>query len=126
MEKVTIYTTSEFMGNVVKIEGKLIAHGRRPWAQYAAVPFVQFRKKRAKKDTGLIKSGRKPYLLIVEGWDNPDPDDLYGAAEVRDGVAVSKGRYMSFDERWTKDFNQTIDAEIARGNVKVVADYRER
>lgn len=34
-QKVTIYSTSEFMGNVVKYEGKLLDHGVRKYAQYA-------------------------------------------------------------------------------------------
>ena len=50
MEKITVYTTSEFFGSVQKYEGTLIDQGRMQYAQYDQAPFVSFIPK--KKRTG--------------------------------------------------------------------------
>ena len=119
--KITVYTTSEFFGSVVKYEGKLVEYGRKKYAQYDSAPYVHFIPKGKRKTFGIIK-GYKPYLLIVEGWDAPEPDSFLGEAKESGDVVVRQSRYRSFNEGYTKDFDELI----AKSNVKIIADFREK
>ena len=119
--KVTIYTTSKFFGSVVKHKGTLISHGRAKYAQYDAAPFVRYVPMGKRKPVGFVK-GYKPYLLIVEGWNAPEPGGMFAEPEHKDGVTVKQSRYACFDDQYKQDFDALIDAS----NVKIVADYREK
>lgn len=125
-QKVTIYKTSEFMGNVCAIEGYLVEHGRKKYAQYDNAVSVKFIKKRCQNVSGFVV-GYSPYILIVEGWNQVSPGE--GFQEVKSsipGIKVSKSKYMSFDSRYIEDFESIINKQIEAGKVKVVADYRDR
>ena len=113
MKEITIYYSSSFMGNIVKQEAKLLDHGRRQYAQYPAAPFVDFIPRGKRKAVRLQKS-YKPYLIIIEGWNGPDPDPMCPPEGGR-------SKYSSFDERWKSDFNEVLK----NSNVKIVADYRD-
>ena len=120
--KVTIYTTGEFFGSVHKIEAYLIEHGRRPYAQYDQARFVVFVPRGKRKPRTILK-GYKPYILIVEGWNAPEPPGMYGAPERSEsGAIIRKSQYRSFDDRYKTDFDRVIDS----AGVRVVADYREK
>ena len=120
--KVTIYCRSEFGMGICKIEARLVEHGTRPCAQYASVPFVTYRPKRARKDRQILQATRRPSLLIVKGWNAPDPDSMWDESTRTEGNGVSsvRGRYSACDPRWQADF----DAMMARQDVEIVADYR--
>ena len=117
--KVTIYYRGGLGINA--IEAKLINHGRRPYAQYAAAPFVTFTAKRKRKPSQLC-DGSSMNLLIVAGWNQPAPDSMFLAPKAggSPGVTVSRGRYSACDPRWASDFNEMIAAR----DVEIVADYR--
>lgn len=119
MEKVTIYYGG-IMG-ISSVEAKLVEHGTRKWAQYAAAPYATFIPKRARK-ARTIQQSRNPNLLIVKGWNQPKPDGIYDEAttEVRNGFVCQRGRYASCDPRWQSDF----DAMMAAQDVEIIADYR--
>lgn len=113
MSKVTIYTTSEFMGNVCKYEGTLIEHGTRKYAQYDNAPYVDF-VPRGKRKPLRIQKAYKPYLLIVEGWGAPEPEPM---CTPQGGMS----KYSSFDDGWRRDFNALIEAS----GCVIIADYRK-
>jgi len=117
--KATIYTKSELFGNILKKEVTLLKHGRKQYAQYRDAPFVEFVPKRARIARRITET-YKPFLLIVEGWKQPDPDSAYGSSTDHGAYSVSQGRYSSFDDRWVDDFN----AKVKTWNLKVIADYR--
>ena len=118
-QKVTIYTRSEFIGNIVRIEAKLIEHGRRQYAQYENAPFVKYVPKGKRNPRGL-QGSFQPYILILEGWGHPEPASWLGDA---DDAGMSSSRYASHDDRWQSDFDAIINPHIEGGAV-VVADYR--
>ncbi len=120
LEEITIYSTSDFFGSVVKHQGKLLAHGLRPYAQYQAVPYVDFIPKGKRKAVRIQKS-YKPYLVIVKGYNAPEPLGMYGNSTVRNGVVTKESKYSSFDDRYKTDF----DKVLADSNVVIIADYRE-
>ncbi len=122
---VTIYTPSDFLGNIVKIEARLIDHGRRPYAQYQAAPFVRFIPKGKRNPRSLVATS-KPFILILSGHGHPDPDEMLLPSEpsATPGVTMRRGRYSSFDPRWVTDFNARINPYIAAKSGIVVADYR--
>lgn len=128
-QKVTIYTTSEFFGSIQKYEGTLIEHGRRKYAQYDDAPFVDFIPKGKRKGVRLLKA-YKPYLLICLGWKCPNAQEMFGLEKVSEypegKVFIRESRYQSFDSGYKKDFDLVIDNMITRGDVVILADYRDR
>lgn len=122
--KITVYTTSEFMGNVIAHEGKLVDCGYRNYAQYTNVPFVDFTPKGRRKVIRFVK-GYNPYLVVVKGWGHPAPADMVGKAlsqdEVPGGtVVVQQSTYKSFDAGWTRDFDAVIDAYLTKARDSLV------
>lgn len=126
MEKITVYTTSEFMGTVQKYEGTLIDHGHMIYAQYDQAPFVSFTPKRKRNGIRIVK-GYNPYILILKGWDHPEPEDMFGnsAGRLSNGVTIKESKYSSFDDGYKIDFNNVIDPYIAKNPAVLLADYRE-
>ena len=121
---VTIYRQSESFGNFVKDEGKLIAHGTRPYAQYKNAPFVNFIPKGKRKEIKLSKT-YNPMMLVLEGHGHPTPEDLFSVNFSKTAEAeVKKAAYVSFDDRYNTDFDSFIDSYIEKSNAKIVADYR--
>ncbi|MHA2012806.1 MAG: hypothetical protein ACTSWG_10605, partial [Candidatus Helarchaeota archaeon] len=116
-QKITVYTTSEFFGSVVKYEGYLVEHGRREYAQYKNAPYVVFVPRRKRKAV-RIQKGYKPYLLILKGWENIEPDGMYGKTETKNGVTIKTSKYNCFDESFKVDF----DVEIDKYEDKFIAD----
>ena len=120
MTKVTIYTTSEFFGSVVKYEGTLIEHGTKKYAQYEQAPFVTFIPKGKRKALSFVKA-YNPYLIICQGWDCPEPGGMFGESHVKGDVIIKASKYASFDDQYKTDFNELL----SRSNVDIIADYRK-
>lgn len=123
-QRVTVYLMNSLMGNIQKVEARLVDHGRKPFAQYTDAVYVHFIPKGKRKVRGYTE-GYKPYVLILDGWGHPDPDSMFGEVDNSGPVPVATGRYRAFDAGWTRDFEAKIDPYIARDDVTVVADYRE-
>jgi hypothetical protein len=124
-QKITVYVTGEFMGNVQKYEGYLIDQGKMKYAQYDNAPFVSFTPKGKKNGVRIVK-GYNPYILILKGWNHPEPQSMYGEPSTREnGVTVRASRYQSFDEGYKRDFNNMIDPYILKNQDILLADYRE-
>lgn len=122
--KATIYTDSEFMGNIIKYEAReLLEHGTKRYAQYGNSPFVTWIPEGKRKPVGIVKS-YQPTVLILEGVGHPEPDKMFADAPFTGNVLVQEAKYASFDEGWEKDFDAMVDKYIAENNVKVIADYR--
>lgn len=121
MDKVTVYTRSTLLGNIVKTEARLVSHGLVRYAQYENAVEVILRPKRARKNRRYCE-GYNPFVLILEGWGHVDPDGIYPEAK-KDERAV-RGRYGSFSAGWVNDFNGMMNEYIESGKGRVVADYR--
>ena len=122
--KATIYTRSEMLGNIVKIEVNEVTHERKKFAQYASAVHVTFRKPRQRLMRGMTH-GYRPSVLILEGWGHPNAQsDFHNERDTEGGCVVSESRYSSCDPRWQGDFDTMIDAYIATSGARVVADYR--
>lgn len=120
-QKITVYTTSEFFGSVIKREGYLIEHGRRQYAQYKNAPYVIFTPKRKRSSVQIVK-GYKPYILILKGWNNPEPDGMFKEGKTKNGVTIKESRYSCFDDKFKSDFDNMID----NFKDKFLADYRDK
>jgi hypothetical protein len=103
---VTIYTTNEMFGNIVKREGRLIECGLRDYAQYRNVPYVKYIPKGKRLATGFVKTS--PYLVIIKGLGHPEPGDMFEQISSENGTTVSKSKYMSFDSRYKTDFDEVL------------------
>ena len=123
-EKVTIYAGSGMFG-VHKIEGKLIAHGRKKFAQYDNAPFIHFVEKGKRTPKGYCE-GYKPFFLILKGHGHPNPDDPFVTNDLDGvpGMVIKKSRYASCDSRYQTDFNALIDPYLNSHPGILLADYR--
>lgn len=119
--KVTIYTKSGF-GDIVKIEARLreIVMGKK-FAQYNNAVKVVFTKKRKRKLSAMMLT-HNPYMVIVDGWNNLDPEDMFGKASIESGVEVKRSKYACFDDRYATDFDDIIDNAV--GLPDIILDIR--
>jgi len=120
--KATIYTTNGF-GSISKYECYIHEVGTREYAQYDNAPYVKYTERRKRKPTGFIKT-YNPYLLVIAGWDNINPEDDSVTIKQNDDVKISKSRYLSFDSRYKSDFDSIINSKIENNSVKVLFDVR--
>lgn len=115
--KATIYTKSYFMGDIVKTEVKLFKTFKSNYAQHENVDFYQYivKSKRTKQEDNV--GGYKPFLLIVKGWDKPNPDDPTEILSKDENATVSKYKYKSFDDRYVSDFMNNIVPSIKNEDI---------
>ena len=124
-QKVTVYTTGEFMGNIIKTEMRLIEFGLQSYAQYDGVPFVIGVPKRKRLPRKFLES-YNPYILIVDGWGNPEPDGIYdGGTVLQDNSAITVTQAPRHTTGgYGRDFDTAINKCIEDGSVTVIKDYR--
>ncbi len=120
----TIYTTSEFFGSVVKHEGTIIDFGVKPYAQYDTAPYFKFVPKGKRKPRGLIKGDYSPYLVILKGYNHPDPASMYDDPRYSENLVVRESRYTSFDERYKTDFDTVLNKYLELNPGLILMDYR--
>ena len=118
---VTIYTSSDMFGSIIKAEGELLDYGVKQYAQYDAAPFARFIPKGKRKPTGFVK-GFQPYVLILEGLGHPTPAGMFDAPVVQGDVIIKQSTYTSFDEGYKTDFDKKM-SEYIKEHV-VVMDIR--
>jgi hypothetical protein len=119
-QKITVYYTNEFFGSVTSVEGVLVEHGRQKYAQYDDAPFVVFVPKGKRKAIKILKS-HNPYLLILNGWNNPKSEGLFAESITENGITIQKSKYQCYDKRYQTDFNRIIN----KCEPFFIADYRE-
>lgn len=108
--KATIYTKSEFFGNIVKREVKLHEITEKTtYAQYHNAVKATFTIKRKRSKSSLVTT-YQPYVVIVAGWDHPNPADMFDIVEKTDTMTIKKSSYMSFDDRFATDFDAIVDS----------------
>jgi len=119
-QKITIYYNTEFFGSIQKIEAYLIEYGTRQYAQYSNAPYIKFIPK-GKRKIRMIQKSYKPYLLILNGWDNPNTQGMFTDSKNENGIITKKSLYSCYDERYKTDFNKTIN----NYSDLFIADFRE-
>lgn len=115
--KVTIYTKSGF-GDIVKHEARLREiEMDKSYAQYRNAVKVTFTLKRKRKLTGTMLT-YAPYMVIVDGWDNPEPTGMFKEpVTTPNGVEVREAKYACFDDRYCTDFDSIIDKGEGFGEI---------
>ena len=103
-EKVTIYTTDEFLGGITKIEARLVDCGYRKYAQYDNAPYVEYIPKGKRKARYIVR-GYKPTLVVIKGWGHADPASPWDT-RVEGGLVVQHARYLAHDPAWVEEFKQ--------------------
>lgn len=117
MKKATIYTSSQFMGNIIKIECTIKDFGFRKYAQYDKAAFVRYVPKGKRNEQGFTQ-GYRPYIIVLEGHGHPDPESMY----INLGGGISQSKYTSFDENYKTDFDAVINPIL--GQKTVLFDVR--
>ena len=114
--KATIYRAGGFMG-IAKTEVREGSILMQPYAQYPEAAVVRYIKPRARRNLGFTVTpnhdGSGIFLLVLEGWDHPEPDSMFGEAQTSEaGLEFREGRYSMCDPRWESDFNTMIEAYL--------------
>jgi len=119
-EKATMYVTSEFFGSVVKMEIYLLEHGKQEYAQYKDATFVKYIIKGKRIKRKYIK-GYNPFILLVKGWDTPEPPEWHKEPTYSNEMVIKESKYLCHDELFVKDFNTWF---MDFKNLSIIADYR--
>jgi len=104
--KATIYLMSDLMGDIIKREVKLLDYGFMKYAQYDKAVFVEYIPKGKRLKQRYVR-GFKPFLLILEGWDNPNTPEST-ITTVKDGYTIEESKYSGFDDRYLIDFKNAF------------------
>ena len=126
LQKVTVYYQSpEWGGPVKKLEGKIVEHGTKKYAQYNDSPYVVLFPKRKKRARILNIFGSDPYLLILKGWGQPEPPSPWETErDAGNGVTVQKMRHAMVCGPWCEEMNAFINPILESLPSEVLADYR--
>ena len=123
INKATIYRKSDFIG-IVKSEVKNLKILRGPYAQYADAIFLEFVPAGKRKAVRIVGS-YAPYFLILNGHGHPEPGSAMELVSSDAFVTVQKSKYLSFDPRYTSDFDAEIAPYLAAHPEVVAADLRD-
>lgn len=123
--RATMYLRSEFLGNIVRVEVSSLEVTRGAYAQYDNAIKATFVKKGCRNRSGLTQTSF-PSLVILEGWNHPEPPKAFGAArDAGNGTQVSRSTYSSCDPRWQSDFDALLADHVAKTGAKILGDYRK-
>lgn len=114
-ERVTIFTTTAWPGNVFAIRGKLIAHGTVPTSDNPKTPYAIYQSERDNKRRTIQKKEMRPYLLIVRGS---------GPTVPHQQVDATRLPYAPDEKGWKREADEVIEAWITEHPDQVIADYR--
>ena len=117
--KATVYRTSDFMGEVVKMEVKLFKTFKAAYAQYDSIDYYHCIVKNKRTKYEFHTDGYKPFLLIVKGWNRPEPTEDIKELYSNENATVSQYKYRSFDERYISDFLASIDGVFSEEDIIV-------
>ncbi len=104
MEKVTIYSQG-FCG-IKKVEGKLFSILHTPDGRVFSIEFI----KKGCRKTSSINTYYSSFILVVRGWDQPDPPSAWEAPEVgaTAGVTVQRAKYSSCSPAGRAEFEAAV------------------
>jgi hypothetical protein len=114
----TIYVGGVF--GFKKIEARDIIYGFREYAQYTECVFVEFNPKGKRKRWGLNVE-EKPKIVILQGWNHPDPNPIYTQDPRNPNLMMTK---ISCSPEIDDEFNGFFDGYVSKSNCKVLVDYR--
>lgn len=123
-QKVTVYFKSDLGMGIVKIEGKLVDYGTRPWAQYGNAAYVDIIPK-GKRKARRYQQSYDPFMVILAGHGHPDMEDGYEVVSESADVVVKKSKYTAFDPQWGKDADNIINGYLETNEVTLLANYRK-
>lgn len=110
-------------GNAQRLEVKWFRAGqaRNPRDRFATI-YIEFLPRRARKRRAAVQ-GSHPSLVILQGWNHPDPPDGW----VANGNHWMRARWHMFAQEWRLEFDAFLE-DYLRGNpaVPVLADYRAK
>ena len=123
IERGTVYWGAAFGGKKREARGITIKLER--YAQYEAAIIIDC----------VMKKGRNPsqltltdgWLVILEGWDHPNPPGTFGPGVplVGDPTTTVHGQsYPLGDPRWLAGFSTFLDGYVARTGAVIAADFR--
>ena len=130
MEKVTLYKTGEFFGNVIKLEITMESLSREDYAQYKEPLTVVGTPKRKRTKYKYRSPGYKPFFIVAKGWNLPEPYSMFGKEtkeDMGDGFVMtrSQSRYSSCDDRYVTDFMSQHYSKLEVIAESVHEDYKK-
>lgn len=119
--KVTIYKQSGMMGNIVKMELTMDSFEYIEWAQYKNVLRVVGTPKKKRTQHQVMSPGYKPFMVVAEGWDCPEPDSMY----VPHSENTQVSRYLSFEDGWVHDFMKNQYKKLKVVTEQIDPEYKK-
>ena len=119
---VTIYTTHQYYGNIIRYQGDLQDYGCQPRKGTPLAAYVRF-VPRGKVSQREILQTTEPYILITEGYDGILTADMFAVSATLTGLTTQHGPVCS-DPYYLDHFDQLIKPLIDSGRARVIADYR--
>lgn len=116
--KATIYTTSEFFGNLVKHEVDLTNAVFEPYAQYKESLRLVFIPK-GKRKALQIRKTYNPFVLVIKGHGHPNPEELMKVIKETEDCKISQSKYASFDERFAQEADELLASIITPQNLLI-------
>lgn len=108
-------------GNAQRLEVSSFRAGQVHTQQYeSATLYVEYIPRGARKRREAIQ-GPHPSLVIIEGWNHPDPPGGW----VADGDSSRRGRWDVFAPEWRVEFDAFLTEYLrANSNVRILGDFR--
>ena len=119
---VTIYTTNQHYGNIVRFQGELRDCGCQPRRGVPAAAYVRF-VPTGKVRERVILQVTDPYILVTEGLDGILTHNMFPVTATLTGLTVQRGPVCS-DPHYLDHFDRLITTLIDSGRLRVVADFR--
>lgn len=109
--KATLYRKTEFFGNVVSDECYVLRTYFQDYAQYKNILHIEMMSKGKRSGYVFRASGSKPFLMLVDGWNNPKPEsEMIKIDGGNPAIKCERSKYSCFDSRYVSDFlNQIKD-----------------
>ena len=119
-ENCSLYLCQTFGITLIKCRRLLVGEG--PYAQYPKALYAEWVEKGKRKARRSWET-YKPFVLVLAGHDNPNPDGPMVDLGISNGCQVSRTRYSSCDNRYRTDFNDLVAPHLDNGAV-VLFDRR--
>lgn len=122
-DKITIYTSSGFMGNICRYQATYVSHGAGKYAQYENSQFLHYIPA-GKRKPHSIRGTYHPFILVLRGHGHPNPGDFFGEERQSGSFSVKESRHSSFAPEWKWEFNAMINPYIEKNPDLVAFDWR--
>src|SRR5262245_22095797 len=117
-EKATLYLAD--LWGYDRIEAKNVTWSVERYARHGSAARVEYTPRgKRKRETAMITTIP---LVILEGWDHPDPPNKYGPTQQRSYGVSRTTRRAGGDPEWDYEFRAFLNGYVAGSQAQVILD----